>query len=62
MAKIIELIWTTEYRGDGTEKDPCRCVPQLWTKDGKLVAQRDPSTGENFFNDSELCRATQEPH
>jgi hypothetical protein len=41
MARIVQLIYTREYRGDGTEADPCRRIPQLWTLDGKLVAQED---------------------
>jgi len=47
--KIIELIYTTEKRGSGTEEDPVRLCPQLWTKDGRLVAEQDPSTKESFF-------------
>ena len=38
MAKIIELIYTEERKGTGKETDPIRLCPQLWTKDGLLVA------------------------
>lgn len=42
MARIIELIYTFERVGKGTEADPIRLIPQLWTKDGLLVAEQDP--------------------
>jgi hypothetical protein len=50
MTKIIELILTEQFTGLGKEDDPCRILLQLWTKDGKLIAQHD-STGitEGFF-------------
>lgn len=41
MAKIIEVIETTEFRGGGTKTDPFRDVYQLWSKDGKLIFERD---------------------
>lgn len=43
MAKIIELIYCEDRRGLGKENDPVRLVPQLWTKDGRLVAEKDGS-------------------
>ncbi len=50
MARIVELILTTELtRGAGKEGDPIRAVPQLWTKNGELVAEHDMYTGESFF-------------
>lgn len=39
--KIVELISTYERRGIGKENDPIRMVEQLWTKDGRLVAELD---------------------
>lgn len=42
-AKLIEVIETTDYRGDGTEADPYRSVVQYWTKDGQLLAENDPT-------------------
>lgn len=41
MANIVQLIYTREFRGDGTKENPCRSVPQLFTLDGKLVAEND---------------------
>ncbi len=41
MAKIIELIEVEEKRGLGKDGDPVRRVYQLWTKDGRLVHERD---------------------
>ena len=38
----VKLILTTlTTRGKGVEGDPCRRIVQLWTHDGKLVAERD---------------------
>mgnify|MGYP001567820571 CR=1 FL=1 len=36
--KIIELIYTETKLGKGTSDDPSRISKQLYTKDGKLVA------------------------
>jgi len=49
MTKIIELIYTEDRRGRGTEEDPSRYVYQLWTKDGKLVAEDDPFAEKSSF-------------
>ena len=49
MTKIIELILTESRRGTGKENDPIRNCPQLFTKDGKLVAMADPEKGEQMF-------------
>jgi len=51
--KIVELIQTFERRGIGKEDDPVRLVKQLWTKDGRLIAEND-SMGGNYFNDVDL--------
>lgn len=42
MARLVELIYTEEHRGDGTPENPHRMIPQLWSKSGALVAQTDP--------------------
>lgn len=49
MAKIVEFIYTEELIGNGTQKDPYRRIRQLWTKDGRLVAQEDPIDNKSFF-------------
>ncbi len=41
MARIVELILTDICKGSGAPTDVCRTVYQLWTKDGKLVAESD---------------------
>lgn len=54
MAKIIELIYSEEERrGTGTEDNPHRIIRQLFTKDGRLVAQDDPC-GATFFHSDPL--------
>lgn len=50
---LKEYIWTPERRGQGTEENPWRMCPQLWTKDGRLVAEYDPATKRSFFAPSE---------
>ncbi len=55
MAKIVELIYTTERVGEGKAGDPVRNVHQLWTKDGKLVVSYDRyslecDTGDVLFD------------
>lgn len=42
MAKIVELIETDELVGAGTEDNPSRRLQQLWSKDGRLIADFDP--------------------
>lgn len=49
MAKIIELILTTERTGDGTEKSPVRLINQLYSKEGKLVAYKDEHNNDGDF-------------
>ena len=42
-ARVIEVIETTlTRRGDGKET-PIRIITQYWSKDGQLLAERDPS-------------------
>lgn len=57
MARIIELILTEVVHGRGVEEDPVRSCPQLWTKDGKLVAEADPFKGKSFFLPDNLTEA-----
>jgi hypothetical protein len=52
MTRIIELIYTDRFTGDGTKESPFRYCPELWSKDGRLVAAIDnggPNPG-SFFN------------
>lgn len=44
MAKVIEVIETHEKRGTGQDGDPIREVYQIWTKEGKLIFESDPSS------------------
>jgi hypothetical protein len=50
MARIVEFIETESFRGSGTEADPNRLCPQLWTKDGGLIAEYDPFEEASSFN------------
>jgi len=45
MAHIVQLIYASDRRGDGSKEDPMRIVPQLWTLDGVLVASQDDADG-----------------
>lgn len=47
--RIVELIYTTEKVGEGGEHNPVRYVHQLWTKDGRLIAQQDTWQKESYF-------------
>ncbi|HDY66236.1 MAG TPA: carboxypeptidase [Candidatus Scalindua sp.] len=51
ITKIVELIITTEKMGEGTENDLIRYVYQLFTKDGRLIAENDPEKKEKFVSD-----------
>ncbi len=42
MARVIEVIETDICRGKGTKEDRCRRVMQYWSRDGELLAERDP--------------------
>jgi len=46
MAKIVKLIFTEERRGTGSDYDPVYLAPQLWTQDGKLVADAELKEGK----------------
>ena len=49
MAKIIKLIYTEERVGLGGDNDPVRKCPQLWTLDGKLLAEADSDIDVSKF-------------
>ncbi|MEY8295024.1 hypothetical protein [Limosilactobacillus caviae] len=40
-AELIEVIHTVATRGKGVYGDPIRNVDQYWSKDGKLLAEKD---------------------
>ena len=60
MAKIIELIFTEERRGTGSDDNPVYLAPQLWTKDGRLVADAELKDGKiiGYFFTNELSVKT----
>jgi hypothetical protein len=41
LARLVNLIYSEERRGAGTDNDPIRLVPQLFTLDGRLVCECD---------------------
>jgi hypothetical protein len=41
-AKVIKVIQTESLKGNGTEKDPARCITQYWDFKGRLLAYNDP--------------------
>ena len=47
MARVMNVIYTEERRGLGTNNDPIRLVAQLWSLDGELLAERDESPKEH---------------
>ena len=40
-AELIEVIHTVATRCKGVHSDPIRNVDQYWSKDGKLLAEKD---------------------
>ena len=59
--KEVTLIQTSDRRGHGTEDDPTRLVPQLWTKDGVLVCEHDPCKDvDHEFNKAKPQLGTKE--
>ena len=40
-AELIEVIHTVATRGSGVHSDPIHNVDQYWSKDGKLLAEKD---------------------
>jgi len=42
--KVISVIYCTKKRaGDGVELDPIRCVTEIFSFDGELIADHDPA-------------------
>lgn len=41
-AQVIEVIEVKATAGKGTEADPYRVIVEYWSKDGQLLAVRDP--------------------
>jgi hypothetical protein len=39
--EIVEVIFVSTSRGDGTPSNPLRSVYQYWSKDGRLLADND---------------------
>lgn len=44
-AKLMLVIRTGEYRGEGTKEDIGRVVTQYFSIDGELLAENDPCPG-----------------
>lgn len=45
--RIIEVVETTlTRRGKGVENDPVRIITQYWSRDGELLAEKDPFVEE----------------
>ena len=40
--KLIRVIEVKAIRGTGIDSDPVRIVLQIWSLDGKLIAENDP--------------------
>lgn len=46
--ELVQVIYTLENRGSGKDQtDPIRNVTQLWTVDGRLIAEFDPITDQS---------------
>lgn len=45
--RVLQVIETKAMRGEGTEKDLCRCVTQYWDFEGNLLAENDPCITES---------------
>lgn len=56
MAKIIEVIITSDTIGSGTEGNPIRKIYQLFTKDGELICEYDGFLGEATVEETQLIR------
>lgn len=42
-AKVIQVVFTEDVRGDGTKDNPCRSLQTLWTLSGKKICEIDPT-------------------
>ena len=54
MTQEVKLIYTQERVGEGTDKDPMRLLDQLWSHDGKKVAEFDFHNGKMFFRSDNI--------
>ena len=51
--KLMKVIYcTTRRRGKGTELDPVRIVREIYSTDGKILAEYD---SEMVFTKSDMC-------
>jgi hypothetical protein len=41
VVELVEVIFVSTSRGDGTPTNPMRSVCQYWSKDGRLLADTD---------------------
>lgn len=41
--RVVQVIVAFPARGKGTDEDPIRTVTQVFTLDGQLIAERDPT-------------------
>lgn len=46
---IEKVIVTTLLRGEGTEEDPCRHVPQYWNMEGKFLFEIDEYIDQSLY-------------
>jgi len=60
MAKIIEVILTEDFRGKGIEGDPCRLVPQWWSREGELLFEKDPCSPQDYDELSRINKQLRE--
>ena len=54
MAKLVEVIFTDDLKGKGTEEAPYYRAHQLWTKDGRLICEGSPHITAMRRKDGEL--------
>ena len=50
-ARVMAVIVTQTLRGNGTEEDKFRSVREVWTLDGKKIAEFDPANPGNTESD-----------
>jgi hypothetical protein len=41
MVEVVEVVFVSTSRGDGSPGNPSRSVYQYWSKDGRLLAEAD---------------------
>lgn len=49
LAEEISVIHVVASRGDGTPENIVRNVDQYWSKDGKLLAEKDPFDNREVY-------------